>query len=309
MMLTKGQAIVYESIRSYEPESAKRYLAAIECYRLGIPIPTANRGRKMEITPALAAQIIQLRGEGKTQEEIADDSGLSVSSVWRVLRSPGKFGITEQYAPKSQRKPSPPKELTAGEKQAIDQLYALGANNSEIARKLGVARHEVRRYLNQSGRGSNYPIPSDIKKAVFALWEGGATEQESNLQKARHSPRNRSEVAGGEDMTTHHICGDSSPTDTEKVVAQAGASYIWGDVEDVQVQGYLTNGLKRLPTMQRQQVARRFLESWCENCVKEDECPILFDFLCDEPVKEWKVLGCFPFCEEYAPKGDSATDE
>ena len=101
-------------------------------------------------------------------------------------------------------------------------------------------------------------------------------------------------------MTTHQICGD--PTPIEK-----GASYIWGDAEDIQIQGYLTNGLKRLPTMQRQQVARRFLKSWCETCAKEDECPILFDFLCDEPVREWKVLACFPFCEEYVPKGD--TDE
>ncbi|MBP0043366.1 MAG: hypothetical protein J7545_15570 [Roseofilum sp. SBFL] len=81
----------------------------------------------------------------------------------------------------------------------------------------------------------------------------------------------------------------------------SGMSYIWGD-SDPQIHGYLTNGLNQLPLVERNQVARRFIEVWCESCAEEDECNILFDFLCDKPIEEWKVQACFPFCEQYTEK-------
>jgi len=85
--------------------------------------------------------------------------------------------------------------------------------------------------------------------------------------------------------------------DTPKSIA------IWEGVEDIQIHGYLQNGLKRLPKAQATSVARKFIQTWCESCAKENDCTILFDFICDRPVEEWKVQGCFPFCDQYEPLG------
>lgn len=81
-----------------------------------------------------------------------------------------------------------------------------------------------------------------------------------------------------------------------------GMSYIWGDSAP-HVHGYFLNGVKNLPQQEQSGVIRRFLQIWCETCALEDNCPLLFNIFCNQPVEEWKVMGCFPFCDNYEPKG------
>ncbi|HBR00781.1 MAG TPA: hypothetical protein DD761_20095, partial [Cyanobacteria bacterium UBA11691] len=71
-----------------------------------------------------------------------------------------------------------------------------------------------------------------------------------------------------------------------------------------QIHGYLQQGLRRMPLNQRQEVGKKFIQLWCETCTKEDDCPILFGFICDRNITEWKVSGGFPFCEQYNPVGE-----
>ena len=44
---------------------------------------------------------------------------------------------------------------------------------------------------------------------------------------------------------------------------------------------------------------RQFIRDSCECCTKENDCSILFDFLCEQEVAEWQEVGGVLTCTEF----------
>jgi DNA-binding CsgD family transcriptional regulator len=95
-----------------------------------------------KITADIRAQVMRLRGQGTTQQGIADQLGISRSSVEAVLRSGGK--PTPTFVARRQRL------------QRIQELRSRGLSYDEIGAKVGINGGTVGYYLTKTAKNPKY---------------------------------------------------------------------------------------------------------------------------------------------------------
>jgi DNA invertase Pin-like site-specific DNA recombinase len=92
------------------------------------------RGKYIQMTPEQEEAVLDLRADGITYREIAENTGLNESQVAVCCR---------RNIPKRRRPPHPLYKLTKGQRQQIRRRARAGENPATLAEEYGVGRSHV----------------------------------------------------------------------------------------------------------------------------------------------------------------------
>lgn len=109
-----------------------------------------STGKNRSINEDNAAQIIKLRKEGYTYNEIAEKMDISIHPVHKFIKNYVKENKGNEFLLKVMRKESsiqPP--MTTNEKNIIKKLYKLGKSRNEIVKETGRSYSSVSKVIKE----------------------------------------------------------------------------------------------------------------------------------------------------------------
>lgn len=107
-------------------------------------MPKRTKKGRTEITPEMAERIAQLRKEGLTIEQIAQELNIGTVTVSKYIRLGG--------LPNTR-----PRKVTASTRERLAELVKEGRSNKDIAEELGISEPRVGQLINQEGLTGQRP--------------------------------------------------------------------------------------------------------------------------------------------------------